>query len=159
VSKSEEIRFELEVIAEANDGLLRAEDVVEFARDENTALHKHFQWDDTEAARQYRIIQARNIIRVVVVVTPEISEPYRVAVSMENDRYTPGGGYRLMKDVMSDEEKRTAFVAQAKRELDAWRNRYKHLKELADIFAAIDKANGHGPGHTFTNDAPQLPTQ
>ena len=157
--KNEAIRFELESIAEANDGLLRAEDVVEFAKDEDTALHKCFQWDDTEAAKQYRIIQARNVIRVSVVMTQEIAEPYRMAVSMVEDRTVPGGGYRMMKDVMTDDDMRKAFVAQAKRELDAWRNRYKHLNELAKIFAAIDKANGLATDRTLTNGMPQLPTQ
>ena len=42
--------------------------VVEFAKDETTELHKRFEWDDTAAAEQYRLNQARRVIRVTKIV-------------------------------------------------------------------------------------------
>jgi hypothetical protein len=38
-------------------GKLSPSDVVEFARDEKTALHSCFEWDDSVAAREYRLHQ------------------------------------------------------------------------------------------------------
>jgi len=62
------IQQELESIRRSAGGLLRPEDVVEFARSPETALHEEFTWDDSEAAHQYRLWQARQVIRVNVTV-------------------------------------------------------------------------------------------
>lgn len=43
-------------------GRLTAEKVVEHAADPTHPLHGFFEWDDTEAARKYRIAQARELI-------------------------------------------------------------------------------------------------
>lgn len=42
--------------------------VVEYARDQTTELHNRFEWDDTIAAEQYRLNQARRVIRVTKIV-------------------------------------------------------------------------------------------
>ena len=42
--------------------------VVDDARDPESPLHKHFEWDDEIAASAYRIDKARAIIRSVKVV-------------------------------------------------------------------------------------------
>ena len=132
------ITQELELVAEQNGGLLRAEDVVEFARDSDTALHARFTWDDSEAARQHRIFQARNIIRANVRIIPHASEPIRAFVSLIEDRKQEGGGYRPMVQVLSDDELRARLVKQASDELRRVRRAYGHLKELATIWEAID---------------------
>ena len=36
-------------------GVFGAEAVVEAARPEDAPLHSYFEWDDTEAARRYRL--------------------------------------------------------------------------------------------------------
>ena len=41
---------ELEYIRQSNGGFLRPQDVVEYARNQETELHKRFTWDDGEAA-------------------------------------------------------------------------------------------------------------
>src|SRR5688500_16292159 len=51
------------------DGELEPERVLEWAeKHPSSALHASFQWDDTEAAKQYRLWQARQLITEVVVV-------------------------------------------------------------------------------------------
>ncbi len=52
-------------IAEANAGRLTPGAVVEAARSPNSALHRHFEWDDRKAAEAYRRDQAREIIAVI----------------------------------------------------------------------------------------------
>lgn len=137
----EEILAELTQIREQHNGNLLAEDVVEFARNENTALHSEFEWDDTEAARQYRLDQARRIIRLNVQVLPtargNVTVP--VYVSLTSDRIQPGGGYRRLEDVMSDPELRQQFLDQALAEFERVRRKYQNLQELAPIFAAIER--------------------
>jgi len=61
---------ELTRIANKHNGLLRPADVIEAARPVGSPLHTRFTWDDTEAAHQYRLWQAREIIRVSVEYLP-----------------------------------------------------------------------------------------
>lgn len=55
-------------------GLLQPELVVAESRKENSILHNAFEWDNTKAAEQYRVSQARYLIRVVVKVEDNNTE-------------------------------------------------------------------------------------
>lgn len=129
---------ELRKIERQNGGILHPEKVVEFARNEHTALHSAFNWNDSEAAHQYRLEQARRLIRVIVEYTPHDAEPIRAFVALRSERYEDGG-YRHMPTLMHSPEGRDAILATALWELDAFRAKYKELKELADVFEAIDR--------------------
>ena len=60
---------------------VKPEMIVAAAQDSNSELHKCFEWDDTEAARKYRIIQAGNLVRnLVIVESKEKSEPQQIRV-------------------------------------------------------------------------------
>lgn len=65
-----------------NQGRLTAPDVVDTARSEESLLHPYFEWDDSAAANEYRLTQARHLIRSVVVVqslpSPKCSDPVTV---------------------------------------------------------------------------------
>lgn len=132
--KTDQIKQELEALAEANNGILHPETVVEFARNPGTALHHRFEWDDTEAAKKFRLWQARELIRVTVTVLPnENQDEYRVFVSLKSDRYQ-GGGYRALVDVMSDDQMRKELLGQAYNDFKLWQKKYQQLKELAPVF-------------------------
>ena len=49
---------------------LTPEAVVNEARDEDSVLHRDFQWNDAVAGELYRLQEARKIIRAIVVVDP-----------------------------------------------------------------------------------------
>jgi hypothetical protein len=132
------LRSELEQIRAVHGGILRPEDVVKFARNSKTALHSQFTWDDTEAAKQYRLWQARSVINVCVEILPVNNKEARVYVSLMDDRKTPGGGYRSIVDVMSDADRRAKLLEEACREFAYFREKYKELKELAPLFEAMD---------------------
>jgi len=139
---NEQRLHELEFIRKRSaDGILQAEDVVEFARDERTALHSEFEWDDTVAAHQHRLWQARQIIRLTVTVidSPAGQQTVRMYASCDSDRVQPGGGYRSLVDVMGNDELRDQLLAAAFRELRTVRRKYQQLRELQPIFRAIDK--------------------
>lgn len=139
MADKDDIRKELEQIRKAHRGILRAEDVVEFARNPETSLHEKFQWDDTEAAKQYRLWQARQVISVYVTVLSDDSPPVKAYVSLVDDRSQPGGGYRAVADVMKDPERRTLLLQQALGELKRFQAKYRAIKELAGVFSEIDK--------------------
>lgn len=141
MNEVEQVREELEAIRSHHGGILRAEDVVEFARDETTALHRQFEWDDTEAAHQYRLEQARRVIRLRVTVTENLGSdrPVPMYVSLSSDRVIPGGGYRPFVDVMSDEQMRAELLRQAMEEFNRVARKYHALEELSPVFAAIER--------------------
>lgn len=65
---------ELERIADVS-GELEPHAVVDAARSEASPLHDYFEWDDSEAAEQYRQHQARHLIRSIRVVCVAGEEP------------------------------------------------------------------------------------
>jgi len=134
------IRAELEQIRNDNDGQLLPEAIVEFARNRNTALHGEFEWNNTKAAHQYRLEQARRVIRLNINVLPTAGGDVTVPmyVSLKSDRHT-GGGYRTLEDVMSDEDMRAQLLEQGLEEFQRVRRKYQTLQELTPVFTAIDR--------------------
>lgn len=133
---------ELQQIASENGGILRPKDVVEYARDKKTALHSSFIWDDTKAAHEYRLYQARQLIRVRVTLldVPGDTRNVRAFVSLKSERYNrAGGGYRAIVDVMSDEELRARMLSEALEEMAVFQEKYKILSELADVFNSMKR--------------------
>lgn len=61
-----ELRKILDGIAEQHSGHITAELVVELAKNPNHPLHNEFEWNDAVAAYQYRLAQARRMLRVRV---------------------------------------------------------------------------------------------
>lgn len=140
--ENEQRLHELEFIRKRSaDGILQAEDVVEFARDERTALHSEFEWDDSVAAHQHRLEQARKIIRLTltVVESPAGPQTVRMYASCDSDRVNPGGGYRSLVEVMNSEDLRDQLLHAALRDLRTVRRKYQQLRELQPIFRAIDR--------------------
>ena len=135
------VQQELETVRLRHDGLLRPEDIVEFARDKRTTLHAQFEWNNGKAAEQFRLEQARHIIRVVVTVIdmPEAHEPITVRAyqSLTTDRGSQG--YRATVDVLSVKELRDQMLKDAIDELVRIRTKYATLKELTKVHEAIDE--------------------
>lgn len=131
---------ELERIRVHHNGRLQAEAVVDAARPKASILHPHFEWDDRAAAEQFRVEQAKYLVRSITVRMEKPSgakAPIRAFVSVERDE---DRSYTSLAHAMSDAELRAQVLEQAWRELEAWRQRHAELVELAEIFAAIDQA-------------------
>lgn len=136
----DKLKLELEEIRAAHDGILHTEDIVEYARNPESALHGCFTWDDTKAAAEYRKWQARQVVQTVYVKVEDDgrSKEAPTYVSLTEDRQGRGG-YRLMVDVLSDDELRGKLLKQALAEFDTWKQKYKQIKDLAAVFAERDK--------------------
>ena len=133
---------ELKAIQHTNDGLLRPKDVVKFAHDHpESALNSQFEWDVERAAEAHWLEQARRVIRVHVEVSESIAEPIRVFVSLQDDRVDRGGGYRLTTTVMNDRQRRALLLHQALKELKVWKEKYRAISELAEIFGVLDETS------------------
>ncbi len=110
--------------------------ILEKARDSKTELHKCFEWDDTVAAEKYRIIQARTIVRMLVVVEdkpdPDIP-PVRYFFKTSN-----GEGYKPAPVVFHLQDEYKALLNRAYNELRAFSNKYSRLQELEEVLELID---------------------
>lgn len=109
------------------------ESVLEKARDENTELHKHFEWRDDVAAEKYRLQQARHLIVCMVEIQSESSDDVRrvFEISSTPNVYQPRTYFTINK------EEYAILLGRAKQELYALKNRYENLAELEDVFDAI----------------------
>jgi hypothetical protein len=130
------IKQELIRLADEHGGMLRPEDVVREAERGESPLHAHFQWNNSVAAHEYRLQQARGLIRVSVEYLS--SEPIvsRVFVSLSMDRY-PGGGYRVTASVLENIDNRSLMLRDALAELRRVETKYRALTELANVFDAM----------------------
>lgn len=133
------IREELERIRKKHGGILHPEDVVKAAEPKTSPLHDRFDWDDSVAAKKWRINQARHLIQVFVTVTKtsekEISS--RMFVSLNVDRKDQGG-YRVLSEVLNDDRLRSFLLIDALTELESFKQKYKNLVELSKVFEEID---------------------
>ena len=133
---------EINRLLEAGGGVVQAKAVLAAAKAEKSPLHSYFEWDDTEAAKAFRLKQARELI-VAVHVTIQTDEARTITVpafvSLASDRLRPGGGFRSIQTVLSDNSLRNELLATALAELSALHRRYRHLTELAAVFTEAEK--------------------
>lgn len=137
---------ELKRLAQAHGGELQPRAVVEAARSEDSPLHEQFDWNDSTAAHQWRLQQARQLIRTVVTyeqVGNGDKVPVRVFVSLTPDREHDDGGYRVSVDVMSDATLRGQLLSDARAEMIRFKEKYRQLQELAEVFSAIDNVTAN----------------
>jgi len=103
-------REHLLTIAEISGGLLTVDMVIEDARNKISPLHKHFEWDDSTAAEEYRRCQARALIaKCKVTIDSREDTQIRAFVSLPSDRAN-GGGYRLSAEVLDNEDQRSELL-------------------------------------------------
>lgn len=123
-----------EEIAEIGE-VVEPSEIVNKARDESTELHKCFEWRDDIAAEKYRLHQARVMLGNLVFVYKDESvkqEPIRLMY-----KTTENEGYKSINLIMQKPDEYKALLNRAYSELQAFRNKYKMLKELKDIFDLI----------------------
>lgn len=121
-------------------GICHPEDIVDAARPENSPLHDDFEWDDFQAAEQWRVQQARYMSRSLKIKVVDESgverEPIRALFSVRDPIH--GQGYMPIEAVFTSEENRSYVVNKALQELEAWKARYAQYAEFASIFSAIE---------------------
>jgi hypothetical protein len=126
-------------MARQNGGVLKVEDVLQEARDVGSILHKHFEWDDTEAAAQYRKQQARALIarcKITMVETAPVE--IRAFVSLPTDREN-GGGYRLTSEVVSNEYMKAEMLRDIQLTIARWTQKLHLLdQDLADAILDLE---------------------
>ena len=120
---------------------VKPEQVLNIARNENTELHKCFDWDDTSAAEKYRLHQARQVMKNLIIVTRDNEaqdrEPIQFRVMMKNDA-SFSSGYKQTIVMVQNEDEYKKLLETAYKELHSFKQKYSCLTELSEILALID---------------------
>ena len=115
--------------------ILTPEVVVRAAEDNNSILHKLFEWDDNKAAYNWRLQQARTILNNIEVTIITDGEPREIAVFEVTTR---SEGYKSV-DTFTNED--VDFVrASILRQLNTMKRKLKTYKEFEKVLFYIDKA-------------------
>lgn len=117
--------------------------VVAVAADPAHPLHGRFVWDDSEAARRYRLVQASGLIRSVSVTVERQDDkpPVRVRAFVADRDTSPApveddddpltGNYRPVGEVVSSDVLRTAWFRSLRRDWQALKRRAGDSREFA----------------------------
>lgn len=110
--------------------------LVDYARkNEDSELHKCFEWDNDVAAEKYRLQQAGQVIRTLYIVPQKEDAPSVRVLSKTSDINT----YQPTRLFLVQEDEYENLLNRALRELEAFKNKYKNLTELESILADIDE--------------------
>jgi hypothetical protein len=133
---------EFEKIRKANSGNLTPEDVIAKAVPKRSPLHAAFNWDDADAAGEYRKHQARNMINALVCYRKEapkhpirMYEVTRIVTATEPARKV----YNTIEDICKNPDSRAELFQTVLNELVRCRRKYAQLREFSAVFHAIDE--------------------
>ena len=112
-------------------------EVLDKAKQEDTELHKCFEWDDGIAAEKYRLSQAGGILRTLVIkreetescTKPEIRRFYK----------TKGNeGYKPSEIVFRKQDEYEALVQRCRTELLYVKSKFSNVSEYQEVWNLID---------------------
>ena len=112
------------------------ENIVQYAKAEDTELHKCFEWNDTVAGHKYRCLQARQVARNLVVVKEETEE--KTTIRFFYNTGDRSGEYKPVKMILKNEDEYQSLLKRAMEELHSFKKKYSCLSELEEILALID---------------------
>ena len=110
------------------------ERILDYARNEDTELHKCFEWDDAVAGENWRKQQARMIVCNLVYVDNEKKEPSKLRVFYQSEERE----YKPVKFTLQKKDEYKELLERALNELHAFKEKYKMLTELDEIMKLID---------------------
>lgn len=139
-----EERKYLEQMARRNNGVLMIDDVLQAAQDEDNILHRHFEWDDTEAAKQFRREQARSLIqKCKITILDSTPTHVRAFISLPSDREA-GGGYRMVANVLGNEDMKEEFEHDIRLTIARWTKKLHLLDvDLAKLIVQLETELTH----------------
>jgi len=116
-------------------GRLDPHDVVEEAADPDSPLHSRFTWDDDVAAVQWRLQQARQLIRSVTIerIITKDEEPKIIRAFVHDPE---NGGYLSVKDVATHVDVRDRVLDDMRRDLERLRKKWSLYESTFFAIAA-----------------------
>ena len=128
-----EVLFALE---EQHQGIT-AELILQQATSKLSPLHDWFEWNNKIAAHEYRLEQARRLVRSIAITMqyPDGERQVRAFKIIRNGETS----YKSIIKIQSNEIYRQQIIQNAFAELKAWERRYKDYSELKDALAMVDE--------------------
>jgi hypothetical protein len=135
-AKRDAITKRLAAIEKKFSGRLTPEAVVEDASNENSPLHELFEWDDSVAAHQFRLHQARMVITSVEVEVRTDTSTLSVAYYTRDPDCSGGEqGYRSITKLRGEED------ASRRALIDAFTIAGGHLSRARHLAVALNLEN------------------
>ena len=129
----------LEDLGSATDGYLTPQQVVDHARDKDSALHPLFEWVDSVAAEAYRREQAGAMMRALQIHYEVEPERYEVVRALQNVTRNSVRVYVQTIRALQDVDLRRQVIDAAFKELQGWTYRYRQYRELSEIITEVDR--------------------
>lgn len=108
-------------------GKLTAEVILDAATDPESPLHTHFEWDQAVAAHEYRLVQARELVRRAETVIME--RPVRKFVFIKS-----ASSYQPIAEAMKTKDWREEVLAEFRRDADRFEQKWANHKHVADHY-------------------------
>lgn len=123
-----------------DNGSLTPEIVLGESQNKKSLFHGYFTWDDSIAAHEHRLHQARNLISSIQVIEDENSQPVQAFI---NITVSDSGGevervYLPANEVSSNTQLREQHLNHLKTRLKNMRIEYSAFSELAKVWSAVD---------------------
>ena len=126
-----DVQLEIQRIFDRNKEV-RASVVLKRAANPKSALHEHFEWDDTKAAHQFRLIQTRRMIREVpVMVNGVLNELIHVPIQISVPHESREGCYIPLSLVTEERDAFLRALAEAREDMLAGKRRFNTLLKQA----------------------------
>ena len=118
-------------------GNLNAASLVEVSKPVDVPLHSAFEWNDEVASQKWREHQARCIIHSIEVVpeAEDAREPIRAFFNIKSSE----NNYLSTQTIIHTPSLMEELLAQAKKELKAFKNKYNQIEALRGVIDEIDK--------------------
>lgn len=121
-------------------GELAADSIVRAAGRRGSALRPEFEWNDDVAGHEYRMEQARRLLRAIhVVYLGDDGQEHETRwYQVIPDDAKPGlDVYYNVEQILAEPSYRETVVTTARRELIAYRDRYRSIEALYGVHQAI----------------------
>lgn len=140
-----QLEYEVTKLSQKLGGKVTPEALLEFAETHpDSEAHTRFVWDDAEAGHEYRLVQARQILSIVVITLPREKKELQVTAYPEPRRSKLTGrlrdGYEPMLSIKEDGERRKHYIRAVLAQLNGIRKAEDNLHELNAVWAAVDEA-------------------
>ena len=141
----QEARATGKYLRQAGAGLpgLTPEDVVKAARPASRPIHSYFEWNDTKAARAYRLEQAAYLLRSVNAVIRFVGKPNlevtRAYVSLTDVGRHDKDDYKEIDFVFNNKAALAKLLNRALDEMQVFINKSHHLVALAPAIRIMQK--------------------
>lgn len=116
------------------DSKISSKNVLEYAeRHKDSELYKCFEWDDTEAARKFRLKQASDILTSISLeIVEEPKKVQRVYVNIK-DRETEERTFKNINEVLKNDEEYQQLIDKAKAEMERCKDKYADTIQKQDL--------------------------